>query len=135
MINAVNVAAQTVTTGSPVVFGSTKIKTGCSARHEPGTGRFTLLKPGVYTVSFNANVALATGATVTPVQLRLVQDGEAVAGSNVIYTPTAANVFENVSAEVLIRVYDCCCTNVYLANATSQSVTIQDANLVITREC
>ena len=43
MIDAVNVATQSVATNAIVLFNSTRIHTGCSARHEPGSGRFVLL--------------------------------------------------------------------------------------------
>ena len=92
MIDAVNVATQSVATNAVVLFSSTRIHTGCSARHEPGSGRFVLLKPGVYEVEFNANVSIPTGGTVGPITLSIVQDGEAVAGSRMIFTPAAATV-------------------------------------------
>ena len=136
MIDAVNVATQTVAINGTVIFGSTRILTGCSARHEPGSGRFVLLKPGVYEVEFNANVSLPTGATVGPIELAIVQDGEAVAGSNMIYTPAAVDTLGNVSATILVRVYECgCCTTLSVRNDSESEINVQDANFVITRHC
>lgn len=136
MIDAVNVAAQTVAANATVLFGSTRVCTGCSARHEQGSGRFVLLKPGVYEVEFNANVALPTGATAGPITLDILQEGEAVAGSKMIFTPAAADTLGNVSTTVLIRVYEqCCCTTLSVRNSTTVPVTVQDANFVITRHC
>ena len=136
MIDAVNVATQSVATSAIVLFGSTRINTGCSARHEPGSGRFVLLKPGVYEVEFNANVSLPVGATVGPIELSIVQDGEAVAGSKMIYTPAAVSTLGNVSATILVRVYEqCCCTTLSVRNDSAATVDVQDANLVITRHC
>ena len=136
MIDAVNVATQSVATGAIVLFGSTRIATGCSARHEPGSGRFVLLKPGVYEVEFNANVSLPTGAAVGPIELNIVQDGEAIAGSKMIYTPAAVTTLGNISATVLVRVYEqCCCTTLSVRNDSTTAVDVQDANLVITRHC
>lgn len=136
MIDAVNVAAQTVATNATVLFGSTRVHTGCSARHEQGSGRFVLLKPGVYEVEFNANVALPTGATAGPITLDILQEGEAVAGSKMIFTPAAAATLGNVSTTVLVRVYEqCCCTSLSVRNSTTVPITVQDANFVITRHC
>ena len=136
MIDAVNVATQTVATNAAVLFSSTRIHTGCSARHEPGSGRFVLLKPGIYEVEFNANVSLPTGATVGPITVSIVQDGEAVAGGKMIYTPAAVETLGNVSATVLVRVYEpCCCTGLSVRNDTPTDIDIQDANFVITRHC
>ena len=137
MIDAVNVATQSVATNAVVLFNSTRILTGCSARHEPGSGRFVLLKPGVYEVEFNANVSLPTGATVGPITLSIIQDGESVAGSRMILTPAAVDELGNISATVLVRVYEqCCCTSLSVRNDTpATTINVQDANFVITRHC
>ena len=136
MIDAVNVVTQSVATNAIVLFGSTRITTGCSARHEPGSGRFVLLKPGIYEVEFNANVSLPEGATVGPIELDIVQDGEAVAGSKMIYTPAAVDTLGNVSATILVRVYEQgCCTTLSVRNDSATAVNVQDANFVITRHC
>lgn len=136
MIDAVNVATQSVATNGSVLFSSTRICTGCSARHEQGSGRFVLLKPGIYEVEFNANVSLPTGATVGPITLDIIQDGEAIAGSKMIFTPAAVNEIGNVSATVLVRVYECgCCASLAVRNDTPSAINIQDANFVITRHC
>ena len=137
MIDAVNVATQSVATNAVVLFSSTRIHTGCSARHEPGSGRFVLLKPGVYEVEFNANVSIPTGGTVGPITLSIIQDGEAIAGSKMIFTPAAVDELGNVSATVLVRVYEqCCCTTLSVRNDTpATTINVQDANFVITRHC
>lgn len=136
MIDAVNVAPQVVTTNGVVLFNSTRILTGCSARHEQGSGRFVLLKPGIYEVEFNANVSLPTDATVGPITLDIMQEGEPVAGSRMIYTPAAVDVLGNVSATILVRVYECgCCASLSVRNSSPTSINVQDANFVITRHC
>lgn len=136
MIDAVNVVTQSVATNAIVLFGSPRITTGCSARHEPGSGRFVLLKPGIYEVEFNANVSLPEGATVGPIELDIVQDGEAVAGGKMIYTPAAVDTLGNVSATILVRVYEQgCCTTLSVRNDSATAINVQDANFVITRHC
>ena len=136
MIDAVNVAPQVVTTNGVVLFNSTRILTGCSARHEQGSGRFVLLKPGIYEVEFNANVSLPADATVGPITLDIMQEGEPVAGSRMIYTPAAVDVLGNVSATILVRVYECgCCASLGVRNSSPTSINVQDANFVITRHC
>ena len=136
MIDAVNVATQSVATNDVVLFNNTRIRTGCSARHEPGSGRFVLLQPGVYEVEFNANVSLPTGATVGPITLSIVQDGEAIAGSKIVTTPAAVDTLYHVAVTVLVRVYEqCCCTTLSVLNGTPTDINVQDANFVITRHC
>lgn len=136
MVDAVNVAAQSVAANAVVVFGSTRIRTGCTTRHEQGSGRFTLLRPGVYAVSFSANVGIPTGGTVVPVILNIVQDGEAIAGSRMVYTPATAGIVSNVATTVLVRVFEtCCCSSISVRNDSGATITLQDANLTLTREC
>ena len=136
MIDAVNVATQAVATNGTVVFANTHIHTGCSARHERGSGRFVLLKPGIYEVEFNANVSLPAGAAVAPIVMEIIQDGEAVAGSKMIFTPAAVDTLGNISATILVRVYECgCCSTLGVRNSSTQAINVQDANFVITRHC
>lgn len=136
MIDAVNAPVQTVASQGVVLFGSTRINTGCSVRHEQGSGRFVATKPGVYEVSFNANVAVPTGGTVSPITLDILQDGEPIAGSKMITTPAAVGNLANVSATILVRVYQCCgCTSIAVRNSGASAINVQDANFVITREC
>lgn len=136
MINAVNVPVQTVLTNGTVLFASTRIHTGCSVRHEEGSGRFVALKPGVYEVSFSGNVALPAGTTpIAPISVDITIDGEPIAGSKMLTTPAAAATPGNIATTVLIRVFCDCCVAIGVRNTGTTSITVQDANLVITREC
>ena len=132
MINAVNVPVQSVAINSNVLFQNTRIRTGCSARHEQGSGRFVALKPGVYEVTYSGNVSVPT---VSQVVLDLVQDGEVVAGSRVILTPPAANTPATFSRTILVRVFCDCCVSLSVRNSGTTAINIQDASFVITREC
>lgn len=136
MIDAVNAPVQTVASQGVVLFGSTRISTGCSVRHEQGSGRFVATKPGIYKVSFNANVAIPAGGTIAPITLNILQDGDPLAGTQMIATPAAAGDLYNVSATTLVKVYQCCgCTSIGVQNSGVASIEVQDANFVITREC
>lgn len=130
MIDAVNVAAQTVNVNSPVLFGATRIKTGCTVRHEPGSGRFVLTKPGVYRVTFNANISTTAAGTAI---LNVTQDGEAIAGASINAT-TVAGASLPVSVTTLVRVY-CCDSSVSVTNLSTVEVNVTDANIVIDRMC
>lgn len=135
MIDAVNVPVQSVAANGSVLFASTRIKTGCATRHEAGSSRVILLSPGVYRVSFNGNVSIPTGGTVAQTSVAVVQDGEPVAGSTMLYTPAAVAVPGNISADVLVRVYQCCSTSmISVRNTGADTINIQDANIVVTRE-
>ena len=135
MVNAVNVPVQTVVANGPILFASTRLKTGCATRHESGSSRIILLSPGVYRVSFSGNVSIPTGGTVQQTSVSIVQDGEPVPGSNMLYTPAAVAVPGNVATDVLVRVYNCCATSTLsVHNTGTGDINIQDANIVVTRE-
>ena len=130
MIDAVNVAAQTVNVNNPVIFGATRIKTGCTVRHEQGSGRFVLTKPGVYRVTFNANISTTDAGTAI---LGVTQDGEAITWASINAT-TIAGASLPVSVTTLVRVY-CCDSSVSVANLSTVAINVTDANIVIDRLC
>lgn len=135
MIDAVTNAIQLVPVGGGVVFENTRIRTGCTVRHEEGSARLVLLAPGVYSVHFGGNIAVPTGETVGPISVALAVDGEPIAASDAIVTPAAVEEYNNVSAHALIRVYGCGGTSVTLVNTGAIPINVQDANLIIIREC
>lgn len=72
---------------------------------------------------------------VAAVLVAVVQDGEPVAGSTMLYTPAAVAVPGNISTDVLVRVYQCCSTSmISVRNTGADTIDIQDANIVVTRE-
>ena len=135
MIDAVNVPVQIVVPNGSVLFNSTRVRAGCSARHEEGSARFVALKPGVYRVAFNANVSIPTGVTVAPISLDIIADGDAVPGGRMLTTPAAVATPQSVSSLVLIKVYCNCCVSLAVRNTGTTNINVQDANFVITREC
>lgn len=135
MVDAVNVPVQLVAANEPVLFASTRLRTGCATRHEAGSSRVVLLSPGVYKVSFSGNVSIPTGGTVQQTSVAIVQDGEAIPGSTMLYTPAAVAVPGNIATDVLVRVYPCCATSTLsVRNTGAGSINMQDANIVVTRE-
>lgn len=131
MVNSINVPAQTVPANGTVLFASTRIKTGCSVRHEQGSGRFTARKCGVYMVSFSGNVSAAAAGTA---QFAIVQDGEEVAGSRMKAT-LAAGAASNIATTTPIQVFCDCCSAISVRNVGTNEVVMDNANFVITREC
>lgn len=135
MINSIGVASQTVTSGQNVLFPTDKVRTRscqCSCKgwlaHDLGSGLFTLTKPGVYEVEYNANV---TSATVGVASLDLELDGEIIGGTRSIYTVATASEVGNVSGTTLIRVPCGASYVVSLGNNSGLSLTVQDANIII----
>lgn len=86
-----------------------------------------------YKVSFNANLGLpATGGTPGPLQLAVFIDGE-MDPSSIMQVEAAANpALYNVGADVIVQVpYICSCSSVSVRNISNQTVTVANANLVI----
>ena len=128
MIDAVNVPVQTVQPNNPVLFAATRIFTGCTVRHEQGSGRFVITKPGIYKVTFNG---VLTSAAASTALLSVMQDGEAIAGATIDQATTSDP--ETVSVSTLIRVY-CCDSAISITNTgTTNPVDVSNANIIIER--
>lgn len=96
-----------------------------------------------YQVTFNGNIALPEGATVSPISIALAIDGSPVATSTAISTPAAADDYSNVTSTAIITVPKGCCFNVSVENvsavpttpagANAPAINVQNANLVVSR--
>ena len=96
-----------------------------------------------YQVTFNGNIGLPTGATVTPISIALAIDGEPVLTSKAIFTPADADEYGNVTSTAIITVPSGCCDNITVENtsdiqttpagANAPAINVQNANLVVSR--
>lgn len=135
MINSVNPIPQDVAVGANIVFTTDRVRTRACAcggwlQHDEGSGVFTLARPGIYKVDFNANVtAAAAGATT----LAIESNGEAVQGTEMDYVVAVVGDYQNVSASTLIVVQPYSSRSVSVANISAAEVTVDDANIIITR--
>lgn len=96
-----------------------------------------------YQVTFNGNIALPTGATVSPISIAIAIDGEPVLTSQAIFTPAAADAYGNVTSTAIVTIPKGCCFNVTVENtsaipttpagANAPAINVQNANLVVTR--
>lgn len=113
--------------GIVILRGIVNNPTGCFAR---------------YQVTFNGNIALPEGATVTPIAIALAIDGEPIQTSRAIVTPAAAEDYFNVTSTAIITVPRGCCFTVAVENVSpsptpattpAPSIDVQNANLTVTR--
>lgn len=144
-------AVQIVQPNQPVLLQTT---IGCNkgyVYHRDGSGIVTLR--GIvncpnscfarYQVTFNGNIALPTGATVSPISIALAIDGEPILTSTAIYTPAAVEQYGNVTSTAIITVPKGCCFNVTVENSTAipttpaganaPAIEVQNANLTVSR--
>ena len=115
-------------------------------QHNEGSPIYNILEGGIYEVSFNANVTSATAGTVA---LGLFQDGILIPGTTVLAEVVTAGDYYNVSFDKLIKI--CCRGDASLTIASVPNVltgatlpgtpvvteipVVQNANLIITKEC
>ena len=96
-----------------------------------------------YQVTFNGNIAIPTGGTVSPISVAIAIDGEPVLTSTAIFSPSAADTYGNVTSTAIVTVPKGCCFNVTVENtsaipttpagANAPAINVQNANLVVTR--
>ena len=143
-------AVQTVALNAPVIFSASIPCTRGYVYHEDETGIFTLrgIVPNQcncfahYQVTFNGNIAMPEGGTVTPIAIALAINGEPRLTSRAIYTPAAVDEYGNVTSTAIIKVPRGCCSTlaVEAVPATidptvtpAPVIEVQNANLTISR--
>lgn len=138
MINSVGVASAVVSAGSNVLFPTDRVRTkSCNSccgwlSHDTGSGLFTLTKQGIYEIQYNANI---TSTDIGQASLVLEQNGEAIGGTQSIYTVATASALGNVSASTLICVPCGASYTITLTNNSTLALNVQDANIVIKKIC
>lgn len=137
MINAVAPIPQEVLPTNNVIFTGYNVRTGsCSSccgwlNNNENSGLFEINKQGIYEISFNANVAPTTAGAIT---LNITSNGENISGGEMVTPGTTADVFESVSASVLVRVPCNCCETFTIKNNTPENpITVSQPSLTIVR--
>lgn len=131
MINAVNGVKQSVRSGFPIPFASTRICTGCSARHEEGSSRFVLLKPGIYKINFHSVFGIISDNEGT-ITLGIEIDGEPVVGGKITNTVKAGELYSG-SVTIPVRVYNCDSTTITINNLSDIPVELEDSAIIVER--
>lgn len=133
------IATQTVAADENVLFDN-----GCRAcrkgfiQHRDGSGIFFLKGTSngcraVYRVTFNGNIAIATGGTVEPISVALTINGEELGNATAIVTPAAIGDFFNVSVTTFIEIPCGCCVTVSVENASGTAIDVTNSNIVFER--
>lgn len=143
---------QEVALNAPILFDTSIPCSRGYVYHESNTGNFILKGASSgspccnqfaqYQVTFNGNIAIPEGGTVTPIAVALAVNGEPRLTSRAIYTPAAVEEFGNVTSTAIIKVPRCCCfsLSVDAVPATTDPmvtpapiIEVQNANLTVTR--
>lgn len=140
MAEFTNAVLQTVESGQNILFTETPVSASRCIVHREGSGIVTLrgLTNGQcrarFRVSFGANVAVPSGGTAGAISVALAIAGEALPSSTAIVTPAAVSEFFNISTDTFIDVPVGCCTTIAAKNTSGQAISVQSANLIVTRE-
>ncbi len=142
-------AVQEVDLNNPILFTASISCPQGNVYHVDETGIFILrgnnnCNPFArYQITFNGNIAIPTGGTVTPIAVAIAENGEARPTSRAIYTPTAVDVYGNVTSTAIITVPRGCCFQIsvrYVSGISGDAATVPtptieviNANLVINR--
>lgn len=141
---------QEVALNAPILFDTSIPCSRGNVYHEGQTGNFILRgangngcnRFAQYQVTFNGNIAIPEGGTVTPIAVAIAVNGEPRLTSRAIFTPAAVAEYGNVTSTAIIKVPRCCCfsLSVDAVPATvdptvtpAPIIEVQNANLTITR--
>lgn len=140
-------AIQEVALNGPVIFSASIPCTRGCVYHEDETGVFILRGVtnqcfATYQVTFNGNIAVPEGGTVTPIAIAITVNGEPRLTSRAIFTPAAADDYGNVTSTAIIKVPRGCCFSLSVdavPATTDPTVTpapvinVQNANFTVSR--
>lgn len=140
-------AVQEVANNAPVIFSASIPCTRGYVYHEDETGIFILRGItnqcfATYQVTFNANIAIPEGGTVTPIAVAITVNGEPRLTSRAIFTPAAVAQYGNVTSTAIIKVPRGCCfsLSVDAVPATTDptvtpapAIEVQNANFTVSR--
>ena len=134
------VPVQTVDVDDNVLFmdGDRACRKGYIS-HRTGSGIFFLKGAtngckAVYRVTFDGNVAVATGGTVEPISVALTINGEALGNATATVTPAAIGDFFNVSITTFIDIPCGCCVTVSVENVSATTaIDVTNANIIFDR--
>lgn len=139
---------QEVALNAPVIFNASIPCARGYVYHEDETGIFILrgITNGqcfaTYQVTFNGNIAIPEGGTVTPIAVAITVNGEPRLTSRAIFTPAAVDEYGNVTSTAIIKVPKGCCFSVAVESVPATAdptvtpapiIEVQNANLVVTR--
>ena len=134
------VAVQTVAVDDNILFrnGNRACRKGF-VQHRDDSGIFFLKGAtngcrAVYRVTFNGNIAIATGGTVEPISVALTINGEALGNALATVTPAAIGDFFNVSVTTFIDIPCGCCVTVSVENVSdTTAIDVSNANIIFDR--
>ena len=140
MAEFTGVFVQQIAANGNAVFSETPVSGSNCIVHLEGSGIITLRGMtnqcrARYKVVFGGNIAIPTGGTVGPISVAIAVEGEALGSATAIVTPAAVNEFFNVFAAAFIEVPRGCCVTVAVKNTSTETIELENANVIVERVC
>ena len=141
-------AVQEVALNAPALWTASIPCTKGYVYHEDETGIFILRGItcnqcyATYQVTFNGNIAIPTGGTVTPIAVAITINGEPRLTSRAIFVPAAVEDYGNVTCTCIVKIPKGCCFSLSVESVPASAdptvtpapvIELQNANLVINR--
>lgn len=129
------IIANAVQANQNVLFTDAVVGCSNSLLHRVGSGLVTLKGNtstqcrARYKAHFSGNIAIAAG----PISLAIAINGEGVASTTMISTPAAVGDYNNVASSIFIDVPRGYCFEIAVKNVSTQTIDVQNANLIIER--
>lgn len=139
MAEFTNAISQSVPQNGNVLFAEEPIMGNNCIKHREGSGLIALYGAknqcrSRYKVEFAGNISIPTTGDAGSISLSIAIDGEAISSSSMIQTLSATNEYSNVSSALYVDVPNGCCVNVSIKNTSTQTINVQNANLIIERK-
>ena len=140
MAEFTNVFVQQIAANGNAVFNETPVSGSNCIVHRDGSGIITLRGMtnqcrARYKVVFGGNIAIPTGGAVGPISVAIAVEGEALGSATAVVTPAAVEDFFNVFAAAFIEVPRGCCVTVAVKNTSTETIELENANVIVERVC
>ena len=140
MAEFTNVFVQQIAANGNAVFSETPVSGSNCIVHRDGSGIITLRGMtnqcrARYKVVFGGNIAIPTGGAVGSISVAIAVEGEALGSATAVVTPAAVEDFFNVFAAAFIEVPRGCCVTVAVKNTSTETIELENANVIVERVC
>lgn len=140
MAEYTNTFVQQVAANGNVVFSETPVSGSNSIVHREGSGIVTLRGltnqcRARYKVTFGGNIAIPTGGAVGSISIAIAIEGEPLGSATATVTPAAVEDEFNVFASAFVEVPRGCCVTIGVRNINTQTIEVNNANLIVERVC
>lgn len=122
--------AQLVASGGNVAFDGAPCYS-LFAYHRRGGSSVLIFRPGVYQVTFSANVTDTSATADASVSFAITENGSNISSATSVITVDSATEIENLHAKTLITVPRGASVSVGVRNLSTDSITVTNASLIV----